>query len=331
MLEFGTEPMLAAAARDLPRPGALRGGALYEPKFDGYRALAFRTDERVRIQSRRGADLTAAFPDIAAAVADMVPPGVVLDGELVVWSAESGGPAGGMDFGLLQHRARLRGLAAERAAAQSPASMLVFDVLAVEGRDVRHLPLVERKRLLAAVLADARPPLQQVPYTPDEEVARAWLADHAATPGSGVEGLVVKAGGGTYESGVRGWLKVKTRETFDVVVGAVLGSLTAPRALVAGYFAPDGRLRMAGTTTALSTRHRSEVGALLARAAEDHPWPTQISTAWGRPASPIVRVRPALVVEVSADTAFEQGRWRHPVRLVRVRTDVEATLIGPPR
>lgn len=335
MLELPVETMLAAPARLVPEPGALRGGALYQPKFDGFRALVFVGVEGVRVQSRGGHDITVSFPDIAAAVAAQVPPGVVLDGELVIWGE------GRLDFSALQTRLaskkKAHGLAADR-----PASFMVFDVLEVADTPVLGLAMTQRRMLLEEVLKDAVPPVHLVPSTTEVAVARHWLDDYAVALGLGVEGLVIKAGADPYLPGKRGWLKYRLRETHDVVVGAVLGSLAQPARLVLGYYptgspgaGASGRLRVAGATMSFSDKGLSRtVGRLLEVAGDDHPWPERMPSGWlgqwGGPVHTVHRVAPMLVVEVSADTAFEHGRWRHLVRFVRIRPDVDPQTVGPP-
>lgn len=332
MLDLPIEPMLASPTRIVPESGALRGGALYQPKFDGFRALVFVTEGGVRVQSRGGHDITASFPDIAGAVAAQVPPGVVLDGELVIWGD------GRLDFEALQTR-----LGAKRKAPvlalERPASLMVFDVLMVAGTPVLRLPLTDRRVLLEEVLKGATPPVQLVPSTTDVTVARRWLADYASALGVGVEGLVIKAGADPYLPGKRGWLKYRIRETHEMVVGAVLGSPRAPVRLVVGYYNPErsgSRLRVAGATMAFADKGlAAQVGGLLVAASGGHPWPEEMPASWlgrwGGPVHRVWRVNPTLVVEVSADTAFEYGRWRHLVRFVRTRQDLDPTTIGPPR
>jgi ATP-dependent DNA ligase len=353
VLEPPLAPMLAATTPALPEPSALPGGCLYQPKFDGYRALIFHSRDRVDIQSRAGNLMTSGFPDIAAAVTTQLPPGVVLDGELVVWDGT------GVNFTSLAGRLGAT-RKATRLALERPATFMVFDLLAVEGIDIRRRPLSERLDLLAAVLTDARPPLQMVPTTNDVTIAREWLDDYAAAPHLGLEGVVIKAAAGPYGSGKRGWLKYRVRQTYDVVVGAISGSIEAPTRLVLGYYdhptATNGpldgplgdlvdglaspslvdrpRLQVAGSTIPLGRRQARAVAQHLAAADDEHPWPERMPSRWvGDWASGEVRLRrvqPTLVVEVSADTAFEYGRWRHQVRYMRIRPDKDPGDSGRP-
>jgi ATP-dependent DNA ligase len=178
------EVMLARAADALPRENALPGGCWYEPKWDGYRALVFVTETGCYIQSRHGKDLTHGFPDVAAAACQQLPPGAVLDGELVVWSG------GRLDFTALQKRA-LSPSAARRAAATAPATFVAFDVLQADGEDLRAVALEVRRRHLESVIERATPPLQITPYTSEATQAQAWLQEWAQAR-VGIEGVVVK-------------------------------------------------------------------------------------------------------------------------------------------
>src|SRR4051794_24340715 len=208
--------MLARAMETLPTGRALRGGGVYEPKWDGYRGLLFVTDAGVRVQSRRGADLTRGFADIAAAARRQLPLGVVLDGELVVWGRD------GPDFGALHQRMTATRVRAAELAVAAPATFLAFDVLAVDDIDVRPRPLRERRVLLEALMTDVRPPLQLTPQTDDLATAERWMRDYALAP-VGVEGVVAKGTADAYLPDQHGWVKVKIRDTADALVGAVVG------------------------------------------------------------------------------------------------------------
>lgn len=319
MLPFPQEPMLARAVATLPTGTGLHGGSAYEPKFDGYRALLFVDDDGCRVQSRRGHDITPAFQDVAAAATEQLPAGLVLDGELVVWGT------GSLDFAALQRRVA-RGTTDRR----RPASFVAFDLLSAESDDLRRLPLRTRRQALEVVLDGVAPPIQLTPQTTELTTAREWLADYADSP-VGIEGLVVKPLDLPYQSGRRGWLKVRIRDTVEVVVGAVGGSLDAPSHLVLGLFDDTGELVVTGTTSVLSTRQQAELVPHLHPADAAHPWPAGVlsSTQWGPKDAAPVRVRPSLVVEVSADTSLQQGRWRHPTSFVRSRPDLSPREIAP--
>src|SRR6478735_6685100 len=247
--------MLARAVDAVPGVHALPGGVQFEQKWDGYRLVGFSTP-RPFLQSRRGADLTDAFPEIAAAVATLGD--VVVDGELVIWGD------GGLDFPALLQRMASKGANARRLAAARPANFVVFDVLAAGGDDLRGEPLRVRRRRLEDLLADARPPLMLSPATTDREQAQQWLNEYAAAQ-VGIEGIVAKGLAQRYRGGVRDWLKYRYRDTVDVIVGAVTGSLTSPERLILGLYR-HGALHIVGGTSALSTAQQRLLAPLLAPA-----------------------------------------------------------------
>ena len=144
--------------------------------------------------------------------------------------------------------------------------------------------------------------------------------------------MVAKRTTQPYRSGHRGWRKIRTRLTGEAVVGGVLGPVSGPQALVVGRFDGDGRLRVAGCTRPLTAAAAREVARLLVPSIHGHPWPDTIpSSRFGQwPNKPVVyvRVAPTVVVELEVDTAYEQDRWRHPPRFVRVRSDLAAGGVG---
>ncbi|MFF2350677.1 hypothetical protein ACFVVL_12920 [Kitasatospora sp. NPDC058115] len=221
--------MRPAAVPAVPPADGLGGsGVVYELKLDGFRCVAFaRGPERPPfLQSRSGRDLTAEFPPIAAAVARL-PAGLVLDAELVAWRG------GRFAFEELLRTRRAR------AADDVALGLVAFDVLALPGRDVRGLPLADRRRLLLAALADVPPPVQAVLATTDRAEALTWMERLADT---GVEGLVCKAAGSTYRARGAGrvWVKYRRGDTVDATVRAVTGPPARPRAVVLEL--DDGRV-----------------------------------------------------------------------------------------
>jgi ATP-dependent DNA ligase len=319
--------MLAKTTDHLPVTRAMPGGCLYEPKWDGYRGLAaVDLSGQPQIRSRRGTDLTRAFPDIATAVARQLPPGTLLDGELVVWDGDR------LDFSQLQRRVISPAHAASLAA-RVPASYVAFDVLQYRGRDLGGEPLRVRRRQLEAILPTLKPPLQITPATRDRDVAQQWLADYAAA-GVGIEGLVIKGLAVRYQPGRRAWLKLRTRSSVEAIVGAVTGTLAAPERLILGLPGVDGTLVVAGGTGPLKPGQQREVAAFLRLPAGAHPWPAEIPFgrvgAWaGKRRLPVTRVRPSLVVEIDADAAYEYGHFRHLTRLIRVRPDLHPDDLSP--
>ena len=313
------EVMLAAQAGPLPAAKAFAGWQA-ELKVDGWRAVLFRGTGEARVQSRRGTDLTAAFPDLAAAALEQLPPGTVLDGEAAVWVD------GRLEFSQLQRR--YSSARAGQLAAAAPASFLAFDALVAAGRDLRALPLLERRARLEAVLGECGPPLQLVPATTDHATATGWQRDHAAAD-VGIEGLVLKRLADPYRPGARGWRKYRTRHTTEAFVGAVTGPLHHPDRLVLGL--RDGeQLRVVGGTVALTDTQAREVGALLRPPPGPHPWPALLPSGrtgvWGAGPLAVTLADPVLVVEISTDTLTPP--WRHLVRLVRPRPEMTAADVG---
>ena len=306
---------LAKPARTLPPANGLPGGCLYEPKWDGYRLVVVRSARSTRLWSKQGRDLTDRFPDVAAAALAQVPAGTVLDGEVVVWHDDR------LDFGLLQQRMVSSPARVAAQVAAHPASYVAFDVLALGGADLRQATLGRRRAELETLSARWAPPLQLSPSTADPELAQQWFEEFRV---AGVEGLVAKGAGSRYAPGRREWLKVKSWESTEVIAGGVIGPLDRPSQLVAGRYR-DGELVVVGRTVPLTPRQSEELAAVLEPAGEDHPWPDRIGTGrfgGGRLSVPLTRVRPAVVVEVSADAALQAGVFRHPLRFVRVRPDL---------
>lgn len=261
---------LARAVARMPRAGALPGSLSYEPKWDGYRCVAIHDDAGVTLWSRQGKELTGYFPELTAALASDVPPGCVVDGEAVIW-------AGGMlDFSALQQRLGAGPKTLPGLVRQTPASYVAFDVLAVAGHDARALPLSQRRALLEELARGWAPPLSLSPATTDPHEAVGWFEE---LPQTGIEGLVIKGTDQPYTQGARSWLKLKHRETVEIICGAVIGPITEPREVVAGLVL-DGKLRIVGRSTPLKTTAARELARWLqpplARDRErHHPGPLQ--------------------------------------------------------
>jgi ATP-dependent DNA ligase len=325
VLRWPVEPMRAAGSADLPPASA--GGAIYEPKWDGFRAIAWAGDDGVRLQSRPGRDLSGYFPELCAVLSTCLPRRVVLDGELVIWDER----AGRTSFDLLQRRFRAGRRIAEEAA-RYPGHFVAFDMLRdARGQELMDQPLSRRRRRLERLLASAGPQVTLCPQTADESMARSWLVEWSA---SGIEGLVVKRAQGRYEPGRAGWVKVKTRQTEDCIVAGVTGTLERPVSLLLARFDDRGVLRFVGQTHRLPAERRRELAGMrtMPFRGEDsgHPWPCPLPAGWtadlaDRTAVPYVPVEPHLVVEVDADTARDGpfARFRHRCRFVRVRPDLQ--------
>jgi ATP-dependent DNA ligase len=331
MLLPPVKPMRAVAVARLPAPGAARGGWALEPKFDGWRALAFVGSDGVVLQSRGGRALHPYFPDVCGPLRRHLPPGTVLDGELVAWEAAGERTS----FPLLQRRVTAgRGLAGE--VREHPAHLVVFDVLQDSGVEVLGLPLARRRARLAELLAGGPAQLPLCPQTVDRDEGWVWYTQWWRV---GVEGLVVKDLAGAYRPGRADWLKLKRWASTEAVIGGVTGSLMDPSGLLLGRFDGTGRLRYVGRTGPLPADQRGELGRLLPAAGwrgepESHPWPRPLPAAWvdqfdrAEPV-PYLPVEPVVVAEVSADVARDRGRWRHPVRLLRIRVDLDPSETAP--
>jgi hypothetical protein len=316
---------MAKPVARVPGPGVLPGGCLYEPKWDGFRCAAVVTDSGVTIWSRQGKDLTRWFPDLATAFSEQVPPGCVIDGEALTWTGDR------LDFTTLQARLTTGKRAFPAFVREHPASFAAFDLLAAAGQDTRGLALSGRRALLEELAAGWAPPLNISPTTSDYATALEWFEEF---PPTGIEGLVIKGAGQRYEGGVRQWLKVKHRDEIDVVCAAVLGRRDAPSAVVAGL-PLFGRLWIVGSTSALGKSASKALALHLHAPRKDHPWPEEISpTVLDRFTSrkdPIrlTRVEP-LVVEVSADVAWSGRSFRHPLRYLRARPELDPASVQFP-
>jgi hypothetical protein len=316
---------LARGVNTIPAAGALPGGCLYEPKWDGYRIAIICDEDSTTLWSRQGKDLTRYFPDLAEAAGDQIPPGCIVDGEAVIWTDDR------LDFTALQSRQttskkNLAALIRER-----PASFAAFDLLAVAGTDTRALPLMDRRALLEELASGWTPPLNLSPATTDPATAATWFE---TMPATGIEGLVIKGRGQPYVGGERQWLKVKHRDTLDVICAAVTGPIKRPETVIAGLTI-DGKLRIVGRTSPLKGNTSQALGRLLVPSAADHPWPAEVkTTAVSRfnvtaPTTELTLVAP-IVVEVSADTAFSGASFRHPLRYLRARPELNPDNVGLP-
>lgn len=259
--------MLAKLSDALPTDG----GYLYEPKWDGFRALVFRggTDE-VFIQSRDEKPLDRYFPELHALFLERLPDGCVLDGEIVMPTDR------GLDFDRLQMRLHPAASRVNKLAAESPASFVAFDLLAVEGRSLVARAQVERRAHLEALLATTRPPLHLTPLTEDRAEAATWLERYE---GAGLDGVIAKLKGATYQPGKRAMLKVKHARTAECVVAGLRlhkSGDDAVGSLLLGLFDDEGTLHHVGVTSTFTMARRRELllelAPLRAHALDGHPW-----------------------------------------------------------
>jgi len=312
---------MLAEPRDEPFSKA---GWVFEPKLDGYRALATHDQSGPSLKSRNGNDLTPAFPDVARAVRALPVPRAVIDGELVILN-----PDGKPSFQALQKRARLsRAIDVRRAAAASPAVFYAFDLLGFDDRDLRGLALTERKKVLRMLL----PPLGPIRFVDHFEQDGRALMQHVT--GLGLEGIVGKKADAPYKAGrTPSWVKIRAEQTADfVVVG-----FTAPKGNRGGFGAlqladwVEGELVYAGRAgSGFSDKQLGQVRKTLEAAARKtppcngpRPWPTEVEPAAKRPipdTKDTTWADPKLVCEVKFKEWTEEGLLRQPV-FVRFRDD----------
>jgi ATP-dependent DNA ligase len=260
------EPMLAKLADELPAGD----GFLYEPKWDGFRAIVFRGKSDVFIQSRDLRPLDRYFPELHEAFLRTLPEGCVIDGEIVVVTRD------GLDFDTLQLRLHPAASRVAKLARETPAAFVGFDLLAIDGRDLRAAPQAERRALLEQVLAHIEPPIHLTPVTRDRVVASEWLTRFE---GAGLDGVIAKAAEGAYEPGKRAMFKVKHARTADCVVAGFRwhkSGKDAVGSLLLGLYDEEGRLQHVGVTSAFTMATRKQLARELAplrkNALKEHPW-----------------------------------------------------------
>jgi ATP-dependent DNA ligase len=259
-------PMLAKLSGELPE-GA---GWLYEPKWDGFRALAFRDGDALYLQSRELKPLDRYFPELVEPLLAQLPRRCVLDGEIVIAGAR------GLDFDALLLRIHPAASRIKLLAAQTPASYVAFDLLALDV-DLQSAPQEERRRLLEQALAGAQPPLYLTPATRDRAVAQDWFARFE---GAGLDGVVAKRLDQTYQPDKRVMLKIKHARTADCVVAGFRWHKNGPGTMVGslllGLYDAEGTLHHVGVTSSFTTAKRKalveELALLREGAAENHPW-----------------------------------------------------------
>ncbi len=259
--------MLAKLADELPAGE----GLLYEPKWDGFRAIVFRGGSEVYIQSRDSRPLDRYFPDLHDALLAALPDDCIVDGEIVIATPR------GLDFDTLQLRLHPAASRVAKLAKETPASFVAFDLIAVDGCDLRALPQQERRAKLERLLADAKPPLYLTPVTTDRAVASDWLERFE---GAGLDGVIIKPGTGTYEPGKRAMIKVKHARTADCVVAGFRwhknGKNRLVGSLLLGLYDARGSLQHVGVTSSFTMAMREQLAIELAplreRALEHHPW-----------------------------------------------------------
>jgi len=328
------EPMLARLSRDLPE-----GRLVYEPKWDGFRCLAFCGSEGVDLRSRHGKPFARYFPEIAGALDGLSARGAVLDGELLVVAD------GSLDFAALMGRLHPARSRVAELAARAPAALICFDLLAVDEDDLRARPFVERRARLEELLRDARAPIHLTPATSDPAIARDWMERFQ---GGGLDGVVAKDESAPYQPGRRGWIKVKHERTAECVVAGIRAGEDAAgpfvTSLLLGLYR-EGALIHVGVCSSFPLPERRTLFAGFRRLAvrlAGHPWergfnlghsplgrlkgsagrwdPEEMEQDW-------LPVDPVRVCEVAYDQV-DAGRFRHPARFSRWRPDRDPRSCG---
>ena len=325
------KPMLARAVKGIPR-----GDLAFEPKWDGFRCIVFRDGGELEIASRNCRPLVRYFPELIEPLRVSLPERVVVDGEIIVRVDDR------LGFDALQQRIHPAASRVKLLSEQTPAEVVLFDVLAAGSDNLMGQTFRRRRSTLCQIAAAFKPPVHLAPSTTERSVAVRW---HARFEGAGLDGLIAKPRGGLYEPNKRSQIKVKHTRTLDVVVagyrvhrdGRGVGSL------VVGLYGDDGRLHHCGVAASFAARRRAELVAELApyvlhtpRERSGHPWAQWMDPAahesgpqmpgapnrWSaqRGTGQWVPLRIQLVAEVKY-TAMLNGRFRGTTRWVRWRHD----------
>jgi ATP-dependent DNA ligase len=257
--------MLAKLAEELPA-----GNYLYEPKWDGFRAIVFRGDDDVYIQSRDARPLDRYFPELHEALLERLPKNAVADGEIVIATGH------GLDFDALQLRLHPAESRVRKLATQTPSSFVAFDLLALGKRNLMTAPQAERRAALEDLFSKARPPVYLTPITRDRALALDWLTRFE---GAGLDGVVAKLDSGAYLPGKRAMIKVKHARTADCVVAGFRwhkSGKDAVGSLLLGLYDHAGVLQHVGVTSSFTMQMRrqlpKELAPLRKDTMRDHPW-----------------------------------------------------------
>ncbi len=322
-------PMLAKAVSSIPP------GASYEPKWDGFRCICFRDGDEVEFGSRNEKPMTRYFPELVEAVKAELPERCVLDGEIVIATDA------GLDFEALQQRIHPAVSRVTMLAVKTPASFIAFDLLALGDDDYTGRPFADRRAALERALADVRAPIHLTPTTVDIDVAQRWFVE---LEGAGLDGVVAKPLGGTYQPDKRVMFKIKHVRTADCVLAGFRWHKTSTEAnplvgsLLLGLYNDERRLQHVGVVGAFTARRRAELvdelEPLLLSEGEDHPWqewssaeahqgqrlPGNVSRWNATKDLSFVPLRPERVLEVKYEH-MEGTRFRHLAHFVRWRDD----------
>jgi ATP-dependent DNA ligase len=306
-------PMEALLAAELPEGK----GWQFEPKWDGFRCLALRDGDEVTLTSKSGKPLARYFPEVVEMLRGLKSKRFLLDGELII-------PVGNaLSFDALQLRLHPAESRVRKLANETPAELMAFDLLEVDGNPLQQLPLSQRRELLEEFFRkNEAPGLHLSPMTCDRQAALRWL--HRS--GGALDGVIAKRAGLEYRSGERAMIKVKQQRTADCVVGGFRYAEKKREvgSLLLGLYDDEGKLNHVGFTSAIPSAERSKLTKQLEAliqppgftgSAPGGPsrWNTARSMAW----EPL---KPALVVEVRYDQVTGR-RFRHGTGFLRWRPD----------
>ena len=309
---------------------------IFEPKWDGFRALVFRDGDEILIQSRDEKPLNRYFPELLEPLRSQLPARCVLDGEIVIATND------GLDFDALQLRLHPAASRVKLLSQQIPASVVFFDLLCEGDRDLRGEPFRSRRRELESLLSSAAPPIHLTPATYESSVAADWFRRFE---GAGLDGVMAKPIAGTYEPDKRVMLKVKHERDCDCVVAGFRwhkkGERTLVGSLLLGLFDDSGALQHVGVCASFTQEKRAELVEFLApyreNALANHPWKrwAEHDAAAGEAGQRMPGgqsrwsqgkdlswepLRPELVVEVAYEH-MQGARFRHMAQFRRWRTD----------
>ncbi|MFY9913414.1 MAG: ATP-dependent DNA ligase [Nocardioidaceae bacterium] len=330
-------PMLAKSAKGIPDPSKYADGLLFEPKWDGFRCIIFRDGDEVELGSRNERPLTRYFPELVAAAKESLPERCVVDGEIVV------AMNGRLQFEVLQERIHPADSRVQKLAAETPASYVAFDLLALDDRSLLDAPLAERRALLESALATASAPIHVTRATVDRELAEEWFGSFE---GAGLDGIVAKPRDGGYQPNGRAMIKIKHDRTCDAVVAGYRLHKTSTEekpllgSLLLGLYDEQGQLQHIGVSAAFAAARRAELITELEPLLidpKDHPWrawaeaeahekgrlPGAVSRWNAKKDLSWIPIDPVLVVEVGYDH-MEGTRLRHTAQFKRWRPDRDA-------
>lgn len=320
-------PMLAKRVSDLPEGE----GWIFEPKWDGFRALVFRDGDEILIQSRDTKPLNRYFPELVESLKAALPPRCVLDGEIVLVRG------GRLDFEALQLRVHPAASRVKLLAQQTPVSMVFFDLLCLGARDLMAEPFETRREELVRLLGSVEAPIHVTPATADVSVAADWFRRFE---GAGLDGVMAKPVSGAYVPDKRVMFKVKHERDCDCVVAGFRwhknGDGTAIGSLLLGLYDDAGALQHVGVCASFTAAKRKDLVEFLAPYREDalreHPWSgwAEASVSGRMPGGQSrwsagkdlswEPLRPELVVEVAYEH-MQGDRFRHMAQFRRWRTD----------